>query len=232
MTTDEGRKHSPPYVSYKTFDGFMTKLQQHLPTRIDRSYWGEMFSGSTGTQLMSAMRFLNLVDANARPMPRLKLLVSATTGEHRAVLLRQVADEAYAFALKGTLDTQNATYAELEDVFKNTYRMKSDVCRKCIKFFTEFAKDAGIPLSPQITKKRKMPRTSSGVKNTTKTIGTRTNENFAVPFNGNKIPELLPWHQMLADKFPHFDPTWNDELKKKWFEAYFELFKINPHRSE
>jgi hypothetical protein len=230
MTIDEGRKHSPPYVSYKTFDSFMTKLQQHLPTRIDRSYWGEMYSGSTGTQLMSAIRFLNLIDANARPMPRLKLLVSATTGEHRAALLRQVADDAYAFALKGTLDTQNATYAELEDVFKNIYRMKSDVCRKCIKFFTEFSKEAGIPLSPQITKKHKMPRTSSGIKSSTKKVGTRTNENFSVPFNGNKMPELLPWHQMLADKFPHFDPTWNDEIKKKWFEAYFELFKIDPRR--
>ena len=230
MTIDEGRKHSPPYVSYKTFESFMTRLQQHLPTRIDRSYWGEMFSGSTGTQLMSAMRFLNLVDANARPMPRLKLLVSATTGEHRAALLRQVADDAYAFALKGTLDTQNATYAELEDVFKNTYRMKTDVCRKCIKFFTEFSKEAGIPLSPQITKKHKMPRTSSGIKSSVKKVGTRTNENFIVPFNGNKIPEFLPWHQMLADKFPHFDPTWNDEIKKKWFEAYFELFKIDPRR--
>ena len=40
MTTEEGRKHSPPYVSYKTFESFMTKLQQQLPTRIDRSYLG------------------------------------------------------------------------------------------------------------------------------------------------------------------------------------------------
>jgi hypothetical protein len=50
-----------------------------------------------------------------------------------------------------------------------------------------------------------------------------------VPNKPTIIPELLPWHQMLADKFPHFDPAWNDEIKKKWFEAYFELFKINPH---
>jgi hypothetical protein len=188
-----------------------------------------MFSGSTGTQLMSAMRFLNLIDENGRPMPRLKLLVTATTGEHRSVLMRQVADEAYAFALKGTVDTQNASYAELEDVFLNTYKMKSDVCRKCIKFFTEFSKDAGIPLSPHITKKRKVPHTNSGTKNAIKKVGTRTNENFVVPIKESRIPELLPWHQMLADKFPHFDPAWNDEIKKKWFEAYFELFKINPH---
>ena len=75
-----------------------------------------------------------------------------------------------------------------------------------------------------------MPRANSGTKITAKKVGTRTNENFPVPFNENKMPELLPWHQMLAEKFPHFDPAWNDEIKKKWFEAYFELFKINPHR--
>ena len=40
MTTEEGRKHSPPYVSYKTFESFITKLQQQVPTRIDRSYLG------------------------------------------------------------------------------------------------------------------------------------------------------------------------------------------------
>jgi hypothetical protein len=228
MTMDEGKKHSPPYVSYKTFGSFLAQLQPQPPTRIDRSIWGEMFSGSTGTQLMSAMRFLNLIDVNSRPTARLKLLTGAT-GEHRAVLLRQVADEAYAFVLKGTLDTQNATYAELEDVFQNTYRMKSDVCRKCIKFFTEFSKDAGIPLSPQITKKRKVPKTNTGIKNTKKEVGIRTNNNLPVPIKETIMPELHPWHQMLAEKFPHFDPAWNDDIKKKWFEAYFELFKINPH---
>jgi hypothetical protein len=225
---EEGRKHSPPYVSYKTFGSFISQLQPQVPSRIDRSIWGEMFSGSTGTQLMSAMRFLNLIDGNARPTARLRVLPSAS-GEHRAALLRQVAEESYAFVLKGTLDTQNATYAELEDAFQNSYHMKSDVCRKCIKFFTEISKDAGIPLSPQITKKRKVPRTNSGTKNANKIAGTRTNDNLVVPFKESKIPELLPWHQMLADKFPHFDPAWNDDIKKKWFEAYFELFKINPH---
>ena len=57
MTTEEGRKHSPPYVSYKTFGNFINTLQPQVPSRIDRSIWGEMFSGSTGTQLMAAMRF-------------------------------------------------------------------------------------------------------------------------------------------------------------------------------
>ena len=73
MTADERRKHSPPYVSYITFKHFMARLQRDFPTRINRSYWGEMYSGSTGTQLMLALRFLNLMDDNARPMPSLKV---------------------------------------------------------------------------------------------------------------------------------------------------------------
>jgi len=49
---------------------------------------------------MSAMRFLNLIDANTRPMPRLKLLVTLHREKHRAALMRQVAEEAYAFVFK------------------------------------------------------------------------------------------------------------------------------------
>lgn len=159
MTINEGRKNSPPYVSYKTFEHFLSRLEQQLPACIDRSYWGKMYSGSVGTQLLSAMRFLNLIDSNAKPMPRLKLLVSGLTGEHRAVVLRQTAEEAYAFVFKGILDLHNASYTDLVHVFQNTYHMKISVCRKCIRFFMEFSKDAGIPLAPQITKKRKMSYT-------------------------------------------------------------------------
>jgi hypothetical protein len=158
MTLDEGRKKFPPYVTYKTFEHFLRRLEHQLPVRIDRSYWGEMFSGSTGIHLMLALRFLNLIDSNARPMPRLKILASGIIGEHRAVMLRQVAEEAYPFLFRGILDLQNASYADLEHVFQNTYHMKISVCRKCIKFFIEFSKDAGIPLAPQITKKRKISR--------------------------------------------------------------------------
>jgi len=87
-------------------------------------------------------------------MSRLKLLASVVS-ENRTTVLRQIAEESYAFVLKGTLDTQNATYSELEDIFQDTYQMKSEVCRECIKFFVEFSKDAGIPLSQYVTHKWK-----------------------------------------------------------------------------
>jgi hypothetical protein len=228
MTIEERKRHLPPYVSYTTFKNFLIRLQQQIPTRIDRSYWGETLSGSTGTQLMAAMRFLNLVDVNARPTPRLKLLVEAT-GEHRAVLLRQIANESYSFALKGSFDSQNASYAELEDIFHHTFNMKSDVNRKCIKFFTELSKDAGIPLSPAIIKKRKIPRNSFGTKNTIKKSGTGTIRNFDVPAISSNILELDPWHKSLLEKFPAFDPAWNDEIKLNWFTALGQLIRLNPN---
>jgi hypothetical protein len=33
--------------------------------------------------------------------------------------------------------------------------------------------------------------------------------------------------EILQTKFPHFDPGWDDEMKKAWFENYFEVFKTN-----
>jgi len=83
MTIEEGKKQPPPYISYKTFGNFMGELQQHLPTRVDLNYLSDQFSASTGTQLMYTMRFLKLIDQNNRPLPRLKLLASGATGEHR-----------------------------------------------------------------------------------------------------------------------------------------------------
>lgn len=167
MTIDEERKRLPAYVSHKTFYNLMNQFKQHLPNNFNRRYWGVMFSGSSGYQLTSALQFLNLIDENNRPTSRLKSLVISTE-EQRAVLLRNIANEAYAFVLKGSNDPQNATYKELEGVFRNTYKVKIDVCRKCVKFLIEFSKHAGIPLAARIKQKRQKPRTSHGIKNINK----------------------------------------------------------------
>ena len=154
MPTNEIGKYPPPSVSYKSFNRLMNMLQQNLFSRIDLSYLSDKFSIRTGTNLMSAMRFLNFIDNGNRPTPRLQLLVSDTAKEQHDALLRQVADEAYAFVFNGKLDPQTAAYAELEAVFQNIYRTDDDICHKSISFFIEFCKDAGIPLSPEFSNKQ------------------------------------------------------------------------------
>ena len=167
MVNDKSRKRLPPYVSYRTFLNFIDGLQQRVPARIDRSYWGEMLSGSTGTQLMAALRFLGLIDASSKPTGRLKPLVSAK-GDQRRELLKEITSEAFGFVLQGSLDHQNATYAQLEEAFHSTFQLADDVGRKCIKFFIALASDAGIPLSPFITKRSRSTQTGTGTKTITK----------------------------------------------------------------
>jgi len=220
VINDKGRKPLPPYVSYRTFRNFIDGLQLGIPSRIDRSYWGDKYSGSTGTQLMTALRFLGLIDSNGMPMTRLKQLVSAK-GVQRTSILQQIAYIAFNFLSEGLLNPEVATYAQLEEIFYNTYQMTGDVSRKCIKFFVSMENDAGVSLSPFITKRSRAKRTSNGRR---KNLA-RTNRNALIPSKTNIIPPHNNWHEMVLAKFPTFDPAWSDEVKLKWFEAFDLLIK-------
>jgi hypothetical protein len=215
MITEKSRGRLPPYVSYRTFRNFIEGLQQRVPSRIDRSYWGDTLSGSTGTQLMAALKFLGLIDARGQPMPRLKPLVS-TKGEQRAELLREILSD--------------ATYSQLDEIFHDTFQLTDDVRRKCVKFFVELATEAGVPLSPFITKRFRSTHSNAGIKIPIKRTSIRTNRNLVMPQILEEIPEQGPWGRMLLTKFPTFDPSWSDELKLKWFEAFDELLKRVPDR--
>jgi hypothetical protein len=224
VTTEKGRKHLPPYVSYRTFFNFIERLQQHMPSRIDRSYWGELLSGSNGTQLMAALRFLYLIDINGKPMEILKRLVEAR-GEQRAKILHDIADDAYGFVLKSSLDLESATYSQLVEVFHNTFQLTDDVSRKCVKFFIAMANDAGLKISPFITRRTRSARTVTGTKAITRKTEIRTNRNQLIPQDKDEIPNTNSWHGMLLSKFPNFDPSWPDEIKMKWFSAFDEMLK-------
>jgi hypothetical protein len=224
MVNEQSRKRLPPYISYRTFQNFFDGLQQGIPARIDRSYWGDRLSGSTGIQLMAALRFLGLVDANGVPTDRLKLLVSAK-GDRRAELLREVTSEAFGFLQLSSFDLQTATFSQLQEVFHYTFQITGDVSRKCIKFFIELANDAAIPLSPFITKRFRLSHSSTGTRTAIKKASIRTNRNLIVPQDIEKVPEQMPWDKMLLAKFPTFDPSWSEEVKLKWFDAFDELLK-------
>jgi hypothetical protein len=227
MVKDKGRQRLPPYVSYRTFQNFLEGLQHGVPARIDRSYWSDRLSGSTGTQLMSALRFLRLIDANNIPTSQLKSLAQASGGQ-RAEMLKQVATEAFSFLMQGTLDLQSSTYAQLQEAFDNTFELTDGVSRKCVKFFVEMANAAGIPLSPFISKRLRTARSSSGTKVVPKKTEGRLSRKAVVPQQMEEVPFQTPWERMLLAKFPTFDPTWTDEVKLKWFEAFDKLLGCNP----
>lgn len=208
----------------------MEQLQQRIPSRIDRSYWGDILSGSTGTQLMAAMRFLDLIDINGKPTAKLEPFVSAR-GEVRTQLLREITNDAFDFVCQSSLDLESATYAQLQEVFHNTFQLTDDVSRKCVKFFIAMASDAGINLSPFITKRTRSTYASTGIKTASKKAGIKTKRNAVVPQGRDEIPNSSSWDSMLLSKFPNFDPSWSDDLKMKWFAAFDELLKKGLNKS-
>lgn len=229
MAKDKGRQRLPPYVSYRTFQNFLEGLQHGVPARIDRSFWSDRLSGSTGTQLMSALRFLRLIDANNVPTSQLKSLAQASGGQ-KAEILKQVATEAFSFLMQGSLDLKSSTYAQLQEAFDNTFELTDGVSRKCVKFFVEIASAAGIPLSPFISKRLRAARSSSGTKTVPKKIEGRMNRKVAVLQPIEEVPSQNSWERTLLAKFPTFDPTWTDEVKLKWFEAFDKLLGWNLPR--
>jgi len=226
LNSDRIKKTLPPYVSYRTFRNFIDGLQSGIPSHIDRSYWGERLSGSNGTQLMTALRFLGLVDTEGTPMTRLLQLIPATGG-HRAEILKQIAYSGYDFLVNRSFDPQSATYAHLEKAFYDSYDVTGDVARKCIKFFLEIASDAGVPLSPLIIKKSRTMRAASTKKRAVAIEDTRTKRNSSTIPAMQPIPLWNKWHELVLDKFPAFDPAWPDDVKLKWFEAFDLLLKID-----
>jgi hypothetical protein len=232
MVAEHGRKRLPPYISYRTFHNFLEGLQQRMPARIDRSYWGDMLSGSTGTQLMAALRFLDLIDEYGRPTDRLKPLVSSR-GEQRNNILREIALTSFDFVLDGELDPQNATYSQLEEIFSEKYQLTGQLSRKCLKFFIEISNNAGITLSPFITKRFRSgysatntklitKKAAGGTKVITKSTNVRMGRNNTIQNSVEDTGAISSWDKMLLTKFPTFDPNWPDEVKLKWFTAFDE----------
>ncbi|PPD57736.1 DUF5343 domain-containing protein [Dehalogenimonas etheniformans] len=235
MTTSNS-KTLPPYVSYRTFWNFLDGLQAAVPARIDRSFWGDKLSGSTGGQLIGALKYLKMIDGNGVPTLRLKQII-LTKGVQRSNLLKQLTQEAYPFFLM-ELEPANATYAQMEEKLKEHFQIAADVGRKCIKFYIGLAQDGGISLSPFVTRKskafhtttssrksrRNLPRGNDTVVEQNPDPPTPSNEQLAFP----PSPPVQSLGQMLMSKFPDFDPTWTDEVKLRWFQAFDELIQKFP----
>ena len=235
MTTTNS-KSLPPYVSYRTFWNFLDGLQAAVPARVDRSFWGDKLSGSTGGQLIAALKYLKMIDGNGVPTLRLKQIV-LTKGAQRANLLKQLTQEAYPFFLT-ELEPANATYAQMEEKLREHFQIAAEVGRKCIKFYIGLAQDGAIALSPFVTRKSKAIRTSNANRKvkrnaprTTETSielapdpPTPTNEQLAFP----PSPPVQSLGQMLMAKFPDFDPLWTDEVKMRWFQAFDDLIQKFP----
>jgi hypothetical protein len=155
------KQNIPPYMPYRTLVTYLDSLRPFVPNVIDRSSM-RSFSGAIQSWLLNGLRYLQMIDDDGKPKPRLHRLAAASD-EERKPMLRQLIDAEYGF-LKD-IDLQRATPKQLEAAFSET-GAQGDTVRKSMAFFLAMAKDAGLPLSPLLarSKRRSAPPRTNGSK--------------------------------------------------------------------
>lgn len=158
--TDDNKAATAPYISFRTFLNLLDKLHSGgIPQHIDRHYWGGFLAGSTGQQVMAALRFLGLIDSDTNePTPTLERLVDPT---QRKATLAELLDKQYAGLTESGVDLSRTTPGRLEQTFGSLYKVEGETRRKAVTFFVHAAKFAEIPLSSQITAKTRQRRAAS-----------------------------------------------------------------------
>ena len=140
----------PMYVSYSTFTTFLDWLGEMpvTPTQIDRSLWTGKFSGGTGSQLMSGLRFLGLIDGE-RPTDHLEPIVRADSTQ-RKQLLAALLKDAYGANLVDGL--RSMTPKMLNEQLERLGATDATL-RKAFSFIVNAAKANDIPIAPTTAKK-------------------------------------------------------------------------------
>ena len=150
VTEEKALITAAPYVSFPSFTNLLEWLAAvGIPLQMDRSFWGQKFSGAVGGQLMSALRFFDLLDQDI-PTAKLAELVKADT-ESRKRLFGDLLKEKYA-AIFALGDLHRVTPKQILDTLEREYRVTGDTTRKAQSFFINGCKYADIPLSTTLRK--------------------------------------------------------------------------------
>lgn len=151
-TDDANAKRAavPPYIAFQTLKTLLADSKEHgVPGRIDKTVLTR-FSGGVGSQLIAALRFLELIDGFGTPTPRFRTLVESYGTDQWSITLSDLITERYQ-PIVG-LDLQAATPGQFSSIFRSSYPATDETQRKCMTFFLNAAREAGISISPYILK--------------------------------------------------------------------------------
>jgi hypothetical protein len=142
-------------MPYKTFGTFLDHLRAiGVPSHIDKSVMTHL-SGGMQSWLKAALRYMKLVNPDDIPTDQLEALVKAQ-GDDRKDLLRDLFNSTYTFATS-KIDLKNTTPVKLRQIIIDA-GAQGETVEKIIAFMIAMAKDAGVPLSPLLTKRAVGPR--------------------------------------------------------------------------
>jgi hypothetical protein len=153
-------KPVPVYLSFKTFQSAVQSLRTHgLPTMLDRTAFGSR-SGGEQTQILSAFKFLSLIDDANKTQPVLSKLVGVTEGsvDEKGILLT-ILKQSYANAF--ALNLEAATPAQLDKAIAD-YGAGGSTKGRSVRFFLKAADYCGVKLSARLTARKPRSPSSTG----------------------------------------------------------------------
>jgi hypothetical protein len=130
------------YVPFRTFLAAIEALEDGLPRTLDTSVFPS-FSSGVRSQLLSALRFLGLIDDRGVVTEALTDLVENKNDRGR--ILRDAIERAYPTIAE--LAGSNASQMQLEDAMRE-YGVGGETLEKAIRFYLQAAEYTGLLVSP------------------------------------------------------------------------------------
>jgi len=139
----------PVYLSFATFGSAVQNLRTHgLPAKIDKTAWHSR-SGADQSQILSAFKFLGLIDSDENTQEILRKLVAAKEGtQDEKSVLENILRLRYAKVFE--LDLKTDTPAALDEKIGG-YGTSGATRDRAVRFFIRAALYCGIPLSGRLT---------------------------------------------------------------------------------
>lgn len=211
----------PPYVTFKTFENFIDKLRAGvIPSRIDKSFI--TLSGSNTSWLLSALKYLGLIEDDGTPTDALQRLVAADGDEQRK-LFKELCDERYDFILP-EIDLSKATTGQLESLFRNK-GMAGSTVTKALAFFLSLAENGGYEVAPHIRRTGTSQRKAAPRKRKTDTPPPPPPD--PVDKLEGKIPALKEKLIVgLIEKLPPPGTEFNTEDRELWIGMAGMVFQM------
>jgi hypothetical protein len=217
---------SPPYVPFDTLKGFIETLSKTaVPPRVDRSIMPTL-SGGAQNQLISALKFLKLIGSSGEVSEPLRSLVKTFGTDQWRTELSDVISAAYGDITNG-LDLDTASSKQLVDHFRDRGKVDGQMLDKSVRFYIKALKESEVTYSPhfntrQSNSARRSP-TPRATKAKTQAPATQHGDATSTKIN-NHDPHTFV--MALLAKFPDFDPKWDAEQQKAWFDAYGRLLAM------
>lgn len=168
---DDPKRPAPPYIAFQTLKTLLQNMKADgVPGRIDKTMLRN-FSGAVASQLITALKFLNLTNGDGVPTTQMRDLVSAYGSEDWPVVLGSVIKAAFSPIFALNLET--ATPGQFTEKFGDVFDGEGDTMRKAVTFFVNAVREAKIPISNYIMRNKK-PRAANGKKRVKAATGTVT----------------------------------------------------------